>query len=231
MAESARKESTRRRAGNRDRRRSLISEPFEALDEAARGGDGARSEAVAAAKHAARTAAAAALAGGVAGALKALAARRGQAREEKPPENDTESEPEPEEDDHRGQAAPDAPDAPSGEEEEEQDDEPRAEAERRDDSREEHEHHRGASSDDVETIVDSARTHVANLLEKEPESVSGISRTGKAWSVTVEVVEVRRVPDSTDVLASYDVVIDDDGNLVRLERGRRYRRSQVEEDR
>jgi hypothetical protein len=46
--------------------------------------------------------------------------------------------------------------------------------------------------------------------------------------VTLEVVELRRIPESTDVLASYDVELDGDGGFLRFERGRRYNRSQAE---
>ena len=87
----------------------------------------------------------------------------------------------------------------------------------------------GASSSDVQRIVDRARCLVEDLLGSETESVSGVERSNGSWSVTVEVVEMHRIPESTDVLSSYEVVLDDDGNLVRLGRARRYRRSQVED--
>jgi hypothetical protein len=67
------------------------------------------------------------------------------------------------------------------------------------------------------------------LLGAEPETVSAIRRNGDGWAVTFEVVEIRRIPESTDVLASYAVTLDDDGNLLDLERSRRYRRAQVDE--
>jgi hypothetical protein len=87
----------------------------------------------------------------------------------------------------------------------------------------------GLASGDVTRLIERAKDEVEELLGREPEGVSGIERSNGAWCVTVEVVEVHRVPDSTDVLASYGVVLDGDGNLFSLERKRRYRRSQVEE--
>jgi hypothetical protein len=39
---------------------------------------------------------------------------------------------------------------------------------------------------------------------------------------------VKRVPDSTDVLATYAVELDGEGRLVRYERLRRYYRSQAD---
>ena len=40
----------------------------------------------------------------------------------------------------------------------------------------------------------------------------------------LEVVEVPRVPASTDVMASYQLTLDGDGNVVRYRRARRYYR-------
>jgi hypothetical protein len=60
--------------------------------------------------------------------------------------------------------------------------------------------------------------------------VSGVRRAKDGWEVTFEVVEIRRVPESTDVLASYAVTLDDDGQLLDFERRRRYRRAQVDGD-
>ena len=80
----------------------------------------------------------------------------------------------------------------------------------------------------VAEIVVKAREQLRGLLGREPESVSGIERTNGHWSVTIEVIELHRIPDSTDVLASYELVLDDDGNVARMVRRRRYLRSQIE---
>ena len=60
------------------------------------------------------------------------------------------------------------------------------------------------------------------------ESVSSVARTATGWAVALEVVELRRIPESTDVLATYEVEFDDDGKLIKLERSRRYYRSQAD---
>jgi hypothetical protein len=90
------------------------------------------------------------------------------------------------------------------------------------------EHGSGASGDARE-VVRQAQTELERIVGEKPERVTGFSHSDGQWSVTLEVVDVRRVPDSTDVLASYEVVFDDDRNLVSLTQQRRYRRSQVEE--
>jgi hypothetical protein len=65
---------------------------------------------------------------------------------------------------------------------------------------------------------------IADLTGKEPEGVTGVERTDDGWLVTVEVVEDRRIPSSTDVLASYETHIGPDGDLGSYRRIRRYTR-------
>ena len=85
----------------------------------------------------------------------------------------------------------------------------------------------GADPSEARRVVETAREQLAALLGKEADSVSGLDRNGDGWVVTLEVVEVARIPESTDVLASYEVELDGDRNLVRYARRRRYYRSQA----
>ena len=57
------------------------------------------------------------------------------------------------------------------------------------------------------------------------------SRQGKDALLFVDGECWQMDPRSAHVLSSYEVVLDDDRNLVSLERRGRYRRSQVEEER
>jgi hypothetical protein len=52
----------------------------------------------------------------------------------------------------------------------------------------------------------------------------------KGWNVTVQVVELARIPHSTDVLGTYEVSLDKDGELQAYKRRRRYYRNQADED-
>ena len=78
-------------------------------------------------------------------------------------------------------------------------------------------------------VVTQARSQFAELTGRVPEAVSGLSHTGDGWRVTIDVVELERIPPTTDVLASFDVELDDDGNLLGYERVRRYQRGQADE--
>jgi hypothetical protein len=111
-------------------------------------------------------------------------------------------------------------------------DEPQQEEEkqpkREERKRERREPLRGAKQEEFTEMAAQARELLRSVRGVEAESVSGLRRTSNGWTVTLEVVELRRIPESTDVLASYEVELDGDGNLLGLERGRRYHRSQAE---
>jgi len=65
---------------------------------------------------------------------------------------------------------------------------------------------------------------ITELTGKEPEGVTGVERSEDGWLVSVEVIEDRRIPSSTDILATYEAEIDNDGELLSYRRVRRYSR-------
>jgi hypothetical protein len=65
---------------------------------------------------------------------------------------------------------------------------------------------------------------ITELTGKDPESVTGVTRSEDGWRVTVEVVEDRRIPSSTDILSTYETEIADDSELLSYQRVRRYSR-------
>lgn len=73
-------------------------------------------------------------------------------------------------------------------------------------------------------IAASAASELLELTGKEAEGITGLERTDDGWVVQVEVVEVRRIPDTTDVLATYEVSVDERGALQGYRRVRRYAR-------
>ena len=69
-----------------------------------------------------------------------------------------------------------------------------------------------------------AMRQITELSGKQPEGVTGVEPTEDGWMVGVEVVEDRRVPSSTDILATYEVELDSGGELVSYRRAKRYTR-------
>ncbi len=78
-------------------------------------------------------------------------------------------------------------------------------------------------------IVEQAKHMVEALTGLTTDTVSSLTHEGDAWHVDLELVEMRRIPDSTDMLATYEMAIGDDGRLIRYQRSRRYLRGQAME--
>jgi len=77
------------------------------------------------------------------------------------------------------------------------------------------------------TAARKAAEAVAELTGHDVETVISIEPCDEGWKVGVEVVETRRIPDSADILASYEVQLSSDGDLVSYHRTHRYARGQL----
>ena len=70
----------------------------------------------------------------------------------------------------------------------------------------------------------AALRQIVELTAKQAESITGVERSEDGWTVSIEVVEDRRIPSSADILATYQTRIDGDGQLMSYRRVRRYSR-------
>ncbi|HEY8454750.1 MAG TPA: gas vesicle protein GvpO [Actinopolymorphaceae bacterium] len=78
--------------------------------------------------------------------------------------------------------------------------------------------------------MEASRTAIEQLAELtnlEPEGISRMEPQDDGWLFQVEMVELERIPDSTSILASYEIRADKDGNVVSYRRNRRYTRNQA----
>lgn len=81
--------------------------------------------------------------------------------------------------------------------------------------------------------TEAARTavrHLADLTGRETEAVVGLDKDDDGWRILLETVELRRVPSTTDVLATYEVALDSDGELNGCRRVQRYSRGATREE-
>lgn len=79
-------------------------------------------------------------------------------------------------------------------------------------------------------VAERAVEQLTALSGRTAEAVTGIERTDDGWQVRVEVLELERIPHSTDLLAEYAVDLDGDGDLTSYRRVRRYARGASRED-
>jgi hypothetical protein len=76
-------------------------------------------------------------------------------------------------------------------------------------------------------VARRASAEFCELVGRQPEAVISLDRTDDGWRVGIEVLELRRVPSTADLLAEYELDVDDDGELVGYRRIRRYARAQA----
>ncbi len=78
--------------------------------------------------------------------------------------------------------------------------------------------------------IDRVREDFPALLGHPIESVLGLESDDGDWKVTVQVVELARIPHSTDVLGSYTVTLDRNGEVTGYKREHRYYRNQADSE-
>jgi Gas vesicle synthesis protein GvpO len=223
----SREQAQKSRAASRARRRKTMdtaesAKPAESQEDQETTPDGEPPSGV---KQAAKVAAVGAAVGAATVAARALAHHGDEDEQASEPQDqatpeaeqaadeETESQAEPEETQAEGQPAEGEETAWDREEEQEE---------------EEQEPVAGADASEAAAAVRMAREQLSALLERDAESVSGLERTHDGWLVTLQVVELARIPDTTDVLASYEVALDSDLGLRRYGRVARYTRSQAD---
>lgn len=97
-----------------------------------------------------------------------------------------------------------------------------------------------AKSEDTKTASEPAKVSTVQAVKKaveqfsaltgrSPESVVGARWVDDHWAVRLEVVESRRVPDTADLLAEYDIQLDGQGELLEYSRQNRYVRGRPSE--
>lgn len=76
-----------------------------------------------------------------------------------------------------------------------------------------------------------ARNELADITGLKAEAVTSLERSedGESWWVTVELLELSRVPETDDLLGSYEAELDESGELISYRRVRRYARSQAQD--
>ncbi|MER5960310.1 gas vesicle protein [Streptomyces sp. NPDC056121] len=88
---------------------------------------------------------------------------------------------------------------------------------------------RPSSTRGPEYAAGAACRSLQRLIGHTTEGVSAVRRNDDGWCVVVDVLELPRIPDTTSLLASYEVQVDQEGELMEYRRVRRYRRGAADE--
>lgn len=88
--------------------------------------------------------------------------------------------------------------------------------------------HRSAPS--PASLARRAVSELADLIGYEVEGIVSLQRSDDGWSVGVQVLETQRIPNTSDVLAEYEVNTDERGQLMGYQRVRRYVRGSTRDE-
>jgi hypothetical protein len=88
---------------------------------------------------------------------------------------------------------------------------------------------RGRRPPDTRQIVRAALEQLIMLVDRPVTGVIGFHRTDHGWRIEAEVLELERVPDTMSIVASYEIEVDEHGELEGYRRLRRYPRGTVDE--
>lgn len=79
-------------------------------------------------------------------------------------------------------------------------------------------------------LIRKVKSEIEELTGFPADSVSEFAKTEDGWEVMVNVLELKRIPPSTDMLAAYKITLSPGGNVTSYHRIRRYLRDQVMEE-
>jgi hypothetical protein len=82
----------------------------------------------------------------------------------------------------------------------------------------------------VMKIIEDAKAQLAAATNLEPLVVSGADHEAEGWRLTVEMVELQRIPEAQDVIGAYEVRLNDEGELIEWRRTGLRRRDDTEWD-
>lgn len=72
-------------------------------------------------------------------------------------------------------------------------------------------------------------TQGLSALKLKVSEVSSVARTEEGWRITVELIERLAIPDTMDLLGVYEVLLDQEGEMLGYERIRIRHRGDMEE--
>lgn len=73
---------------------------------------------------------------------------------------------------------------------------------------------------EVRDLAGRARSQLAEVTALKPQTVTGAVKDEQGWHITLDMLEMARIPNSTDILGSYEVLLDDNGNMLSFKRKR-----------
>ena len=82
---------------------------------------------------------------------------------------------------------------------------------------------------DMLELAQKAKTRVEQVTGLKASSVIGVAKEEGQWVIALEMLEKKSIPDSMDILGTYEVKMDGEGNVLDFARTRLRRRGDTVE--
>lgn len=82
---------------------------------------------------------------------------------------------------------------------------------------------------DITDVILKAREKLNKVTGLELATTLKTNKDEKGWHVLVEMIEKHSIPDGMDILATYEAILDDSGNLLEFNRQRMRKRMDIVE--
>jgi hypothetical protein len=76
-------------------------------------------------------------------------------------------------------------------------------------------------------IIEGAKLQLGSIISYPIDSVTGVKKIEDGWELLITLIELTRIPSSSDVLAEYSVSLDSIGEVVGYRQIQRFLRNQV----
>ncbi len=77
--------------------------------------------------------------------------------------------------------------------------------------------------------ITKAKECLPELTDRKFNSVTGISNVDGEWKITLELIERKGIPDTSDILGIYELSLGNEGELISFNRSKLRRRGDAEE--
>lgn len=80
----------------------------------------------------------------------------------------------------------------------------------------------------IPDLIEKAREELSKVTGLELSTTLGAVKEEKGWKITMEMIEKHSIPDQMDIMAVYEIILDDDGNMIEFNRKRLRKRVDTE---
>ena len=79
-------------------------------------------------------------------------------------------------------------------------------------------------------VIKKAQEEFVRIGKTPADGITGLSKTEEGWAILLEALERKAIPDTMDVLGLYELRLDNEGNLLGLDRKKLRKRGETKED-